>query len=107
MLESLFNKVEEQTPRQVFSCEYSESFENSFLYRTPSGGCFCQFDKVTSVLGICELSLINQKQKNKTKTKKQTNKKQCGMVSTEKVCRSAQSIFFKHWQKPLRQVFSD
>ena len=35
VLESLFNKVEEETPTKVFSCECYEIFKNSFLYRTP------------------------------------------------------------------------
>ena len=35
VLESLFNKVEEETPTKVFSCECCEIFKNSFLYRTP------------------------------------------------------------------------
>ena len=47
MLEYLLNKTDKETPTQVFSCEYCEIFPNSFLYRKPRGGCFCQFDKVT------------------------------------------------------------
>ena len=41
MLESLFKKVEclesllKETRTQVFSCEYCETFKNSFFYRTP------------------------------------------------------------------------
>ena len=42
MLESLFNKVAgliatllKKTPTQVFSCEYSEIFKNSYFYRRP------------------------------------------------------------------------
>ena len=55
---SLFLKKlkKEEAPTQVFSYKHYEIFKNSFLYRTTtSGGCFCQFDKVTncSVLGIC------------------------------------------------------
>ena len=46
VLESLFNKVGEETSTQVFSCEYCKSFKNSFFYRAPSR-CFCQFDKVS------------------------------------------------------------
>ena len=30
-----FNKVEEETPTKVFSCEYCEICKNSFLCRTP------------------------------------------------------------------------
>ena len=41
VLEFLFNIVEKETPTQVFSREYCESFKNT------SGGCFCQFHKVT------------------------------------------------------------
>ena len=35
MFESLFNKVTllKETPTQVFSCEYSEIFKNSFFHR--------------------------------------------------------------------------
>ena len=33
VLESLFNKKE--TPKQLFSSEYCEIFENSLFYRTP------------------------------------------------------------------------
>ena len=31
VLESLFKKVEEETPTQVFSCEHCEIFKNSFF----------------------------------------------------------------------------
>ena len=60
----LIKLKKEEAPTQVFSYEYSEIFQNGFLYRTTtSGGCFCQLDKVAncSVLGICRPSLINQK----------------------------------------------
>ena len=33
MLECLFNKTDEETPVQVFSCCYCEIFKNGFLYR--------------------------------------------------------------------------
>ena len=46
MLESLFNKVDEETPARVFFCEYCEISKNSFLYQTTYGGCFCQFVKL-------------------------------------------------------------
>ena len=69
-LESLFNKVEEETPTQVFSCEYCETFKNSFVFRTPPVAAF--------------LSLI----------KKLFSIGQCGMVSFKKVCRSPESMFF-------------
>ena len=35
VLEPFFNKVEEEIPTQVCSCEYCKTFKNSILYRTP------------------------------------------------------------------------
>ena len=29
------NFIEKETPTQVFSCEFSETFKNTFFYRTP------------------------------------------------------------------------
>ena len=60
----LIKLEKEEAPLQVFSCEHSEIFSNSFLYRTTtSGGWFYRFDKVAncSVLCICRPSFINQK----------------------------------------------
>ena len=60
----LIKLEKEEAPLQVFSCEHSEIFSNSFLYRTTtSGGWFYRLDKVAncSVLYICRPSFINQK----------------------------------------------
>ena len=49
MLESPFNKVavrklelyQKETLAQVFSCDFFEIFQSTFLYKTPPGDCFC------------------------------------------------------------------
>ena len=45
MLESLFNTAAEETPAQVFSCEYCEIFKNNILYRTPPVAAFVSLIK--------------------------------------------------------------
>ena len=48
VLESLFNKKETieiiETPTQVFSSEYCETFQNSFFYRPPPVAAFDNSD---------------------------------------------------------------
>ena len=34
------NFIKKETVAQVFSCEFCESFKNTFSYRTPLGDCF-------------------------------------------------------------------
>ena len=94
MLESLFNKIAGQ-PATLFqprpkrdlstgdSSENNNFYEQLFLWNT-SGGCFCQFDNLTVQCWVSAdlLFLIKNKMH--------------GMVSTNKVCRSGQSILFTH-----------
>ena len=43
MLESLFNKVFEETPTQAFTCEYRETVNTCFEEHVRTAGCFCTF----------------------------------------------------------------
>ena len=45
VLEPFFNKVEEKTPTQVYSCAYCKTFKNSILYRTPPVAVFVSLIK--------------------------------------------------------------
>ena len=40
MMESLFNKVEEETAIEVFHCECYKIFKKAFFYKTPSAAAF-------------------------------------------------------------------
>ena len=92
VLESLFNNIAGLTglqiylnlvPKriltQVFSWEYRKTFMNSFFYITPLVAAL-----VSSMMGICQYSLLNQSKK-------------YGTVSLKKVCRSGQSMLCMIW----------
>ena len=49
-----------KTLHRRFPVNIAKFLRTEFLYKT-SGGCFFHFDKVTSALGICRPSLLNQK----------------------------------------------
>ena len=78
-LQIYLNLVPKRILTRVFSWEYWKTFMNSFFYITPLVAAL-----VSSMMGICQYSLLNQ------------NKK-CGTVSLKKVCRSGQSMLCMIW----------
>ena len=71
--------------RWLQQSENCDIFMNRFYFWNTSGGCFCQFDKVTvQWWATADLLFLI---KNKIR----------GMVSTKKVCRSGHSMLFTHY----------
>ena len=93
VLEFLFNKVaglstssqKRLQHRWLQQSENCDIFTNRFYFWNTSGGCFCQFDKVTvQWWATADLLFLI---KNKIR----------GMVSTKKICRSGHSMLFTHY----------
>ena len=83
-LQLYFNLVPKETWTQVIPVKIAKFLRAAFSFWNTSGGCFCQFDNLTVQCRVSAdlLFLIKNKMH--------------GMVSTNKVCRSGQSILFTH-----------